>query len=86
MEQLTVEKIGVYPLRDRDKIKCSKQQTLRYLFRDTIMVVVKSSVSNQNLFIYKGFDKIHAQVLDLLKIPQHVYQINRLDWWKFNAT
>lgn len=84
MEQQEIEVLPILP--QKMNTKRPTFNNLRYLFRDTIMVVVKSSVNNQNLFIYKGFDKIHAQVLDLLKIPQHVYQINHLDWWKFNAT
>jgi transposase len=68
------------------KTKNPTINNLRYLFRDTVMLVVNSSQSNSTTFLKKGFDNIHETVLDLLKIPIKTYQIEDSNWWKFQPT
>lgn len=65
------------------KTKSPTFNNLRYLFRDTVMVVLESPETNQTNFLFKGFNKIHSKILELLKIPPKIYQIDDLNWWKF---
>jgi transposase len=83
MEKEEIESLAILP--QKMKTKRPTLNNLRYLFRDTIMVVIPSNHNNEKLFIQKGFDKIHRQVLKLLKVPESTYQFNDLNWWKFNT-
>lgn len=84
MKEQDIEALPILP--QKMKTKQPTLNNLRYLFRDTIMIVGQSANPNENLFIQKGFNKIHQQVLKLLKVPNKTYQINDFNWWKFNTT
>lgn len=68
------------------KTKSPTINNLRYLFRDTVMLVINPKQSDTIAFLKKGFDKIHKIVLKLLKIPIEIYQIGDLNWWKFQPS
>lgn len=83
-QQMKAQEVESLPILPQGmKTKTPTINNLRYLFRDTIMVVVKSNPKNKKEFLLKGFDKIHSKVLDLLKIPPEIYQIDDPFWWKF---
>ena len=84
MEQQKIESLPILP--QGMKTKSPTFNNLRYLFRDTIMVVLNFPETTQTTFLKKGFDKTHAQVLKLLRIPPETYQIQGVNWWKFNKT
>jgi len=81
MEQQEIAALPILP--QGMKTKSPTINNLRYLFRDTVMVVLELPQTNQTAFLIKGFDKIHSRVLNLLKIPPKIYQIDDLNWWKF---
>jgi len=58
---------------------------LRYLFRDAMLLVVKSKITNDVQFLKKGLNKTHNLVLKLLEIPPETYEIKNMNWWKFQA-
>lgn len=83
MKQQEIESLPILP--QGMKTKSPTINNLRYLFRDTLMVVINLPQTNQMSYLIKGFDKIHSQVLNLLKIPPKVYQIDNVNWWKFEG-
>lgn len=85
-QSMQLQKIESLPILPQGmKTKSPTFNNLRYLFRDTVMVVLNFSQTTQTAFLKKGFDKTHAQVLKLLNIPSEVYQIQNENWWKFNG-
>lgn len=81
MKEQKVEALPILP--QKMKTKRPTLNNLRYLFRDTIMVVIPTPNKNEKIFIQKGLDKIHRKVLKLLKIPDETYLIEDKNWWKF---
>lgn len=82
MEEEEIETLPILP--QNAKTDKPTWNNMRYFFRDVYFM--SQQIAEQKLnTLTKSLTKLHQFVLELLKVPLYLYQINDVFWWKFNS-